>query len=109
MVTDANGSGGVKLEPHMIPRLRSAFQSAFDQLADAGQEGDLQIARPAMADQASVDYQSEFNQAAAEAGQQLRDYRARLQQVLQQLDAIQQAYDRQEYDTAAELAAKLEP
>jgi hypothetical protein len=113
MVNDASGSGqgGLRLEPRMIPRLRQAFQSALDQLSsisDTARGGGLRIGTPAMADQASREFQAEFNKAADEAGQQLRDYRTRLQQVLRQLDAIQKAYDAHEYDTAAELAAKLE-
>ena len=115
MVTDVSGSGqgaGLKLEPHMIPRLRQAFQSALDQLSSlsgTASSGALRIATPAMADQASVEFQAAFNKAADEAGQQLGDYRSRLQGVLEQLDAIQKAYDAREYDTAAELSAKLEP
>jgi hypothetical protein len=114
MVTDASGSGqgGLRLEPQMIPRLRQAFQSALDQLSSVSgtaQGGQLRIATPAMADQASVEFQVSFNKASDEAGQQLSDYRSRLQQVVRQLDAIQRAYDAHEYDTAARLAATLEP
>ncbi|MBO0851089.1 MAG: hypothetical protein J2P20_16625, partial [Pseudonocardia sp.] len=82
MVTDVSGSGqggGLKLEPHMIPQLRQAFQSALDQLSsvsDTARGGALRIATPAMADQASVEFQVTFNKTAEEAGQQLSEYRS---------------------------------
>ena len=111
MVDEASGSGGMKLEPYMIPKLHEAFQSALDQLAPALQESCLsfRIAKPAMADAASVDFQNEFNNVADDAGAQLAAYRQRLQDVVRTLDDIQRAYDRNEYDTAVELSSQLEP
>jgi hypothetical protein len=53
MPTNASGSGhgDLKLEPHMIPKLREAFQSALEQLrplSQGGQDG-FRMTSPSMA------------------------------------------------------------
>jgi hypothetical protein len=115
MANNASGSGqgNLKLEPHMIPKLREAFQSALEQLQPltrGGQDG-LSISKPAMADQSSVEFQTAFNKVAGDgpesAAQALTEYGQRLESVLKQLGAIQHAYDSNEHQTAAELSRQL--
>ena len=108
-----SGQGDLKLEPHMIPKLREAFQSALEQLRPLGQGGQdgFRMASPAMADSASKDFQVAFNTAASDgpesAAAALTDYRQRLEGVLKQLGEIERAYANNEHQAAAELSRQL--
>jgi len=115
MPTNATGSGqsDLKLEPHMIPKLREAFQSALEQLRPLSQggQGGFRMTSPAMADAASKDFQVAFNTATSDgpesAAAALTDYRQRLEGVLKQLGEIERAYANNEHQTAAELSRQL--
>lgn len=108
MVNDARGSG-IKLEPHMIPKLRAAFQDAQRQLEEVIRDSgrSLPMTQPAMGDAASHAFQAEFNQGAASARDQLTAYQARLREVDTALGEIQAAYDRNEQAIAEDLSRKL--
>jgi hypothetical protein len=107
------GQGDLKLEPHMIPRLRQAFQSALDQLRPLteGGQGSFRMTKPVMADAASTEFQAAFNRLTTDGPQSaesaLREYARRLEIALKQLGDIQQAYDKNERETAAELSRQL--
>jgi hypothetical protein len=112
MANDASGpsQADLKLQPYMIPKLQQAFQSALDQLSELTKQGsqDFAMAKPAMADGASVDFRTELNKVAQEAGQQLTSYQQRLADVVRKLGDIQKAYQQNEHDTAIKLSSQLE-
>ncbi|HEY4007062.1 MAG TPA: hypothetical protein VGM60_18005 [Pseudonocardia sp.] len=108
-----NTASGLKLEPDMIPKLRRAFENAIQQLQPAlGQAQSAQLAAPAMKDQASVDFQTAFNKSAVQgpdsAAESLKAFHQRLQGVVQQLGAIQQAYNNHDTELAQNLSSQLE-
>lgn len=114
MVDNPSGSGqGLALQPHMIPKLQEAFRQALDELTGLTEElrrsPGLKITEPAMRDGATLEFQADFNRVAEEASREIAEYQQRLRDVVGTLDAIQQAYDRREYETAAELSSQLEP
>jgi hypothetical protein len=107
------GSDGFRVEPATIASLRQAFQSAIQQLQPALRDADnLRIRTPAMADQASIDFQTAFNTAADggpdSAVQSLKAFEQRLHGAVQQLDAIAQAYGHTEQNNAEHLHTHLE-
>jgi len=116
MANNASGSGqgNLKLEPHMIPKLRQAFQSALDQLKPLTQGGPEQFRMNsfAMGDDASKDFQAAFNTIASDgpesAAKSLKEYGQRLEGVLKQLGDIEHAYQNNEHETAAQLSRQLE-
>ena len=113
MVNDASGAtqGDLRLQPDMIPKLQKAFTEALAQLEPAIQQalGDGKITAPVMADPASKDFADAFNaEAGGSATQALQQYQQRLHGVVAQLGAIQQAYDKNESDTATMLSRQLE-
>lgn len=112
MATDSSGSGqgNLRLEPTMIPKLRQAFQSAIEQLTTLTQGGvqGYPMSAPAMADDASTQFQSEFNTVAAHNAQAIQEYGTRLESVLTQLGQIQRAYHDNEGQIAADLSRQLE-
>jgi hypothetical protein len=112
MATDSSGSGqgNLKLEPTMIPKLQQAFQSAIDQLEPLNKSDgqNFTMSAPAMADDASTQFQAEFNRAATNGARAIQEYGTRLRGVLTQLGAIQRAYDNNEQQTAADLSRQLE-
>jgi len=115
MPTNASGSGqgDLKLEPHMIPKLREAFQSALEQLRplSQGAQDGFRMTSPAMADAASKDFQAAFNTATSDDPEStaaaLREYQQRLEGTLKQLGEIERAYANNEHQTAAELSRQL--
>jgi hypothetical protein len=112
MTDNASGSG-FTIRPEAVPQLRTAFQDASEQLRSAlADVQGLRITQPAMADEASIEFQAAFNAAAGEgpgsAAESLKAFEQRLAAVLAQLGAIQQAYDSNERDTAAQLSGQLD-
>ncbi len=114
MVNDTGGtSGGFTLRPHMIPELRKAYGDALGQLDALLAQGPFGVERPAMADQASTDFQTAFNQFTDSGPGSMREglvgFQQRLREAVDELGTIQQAYDRNETESAAMLSRQLEP
>jgi len=116
METQTNGAhGDLRLQPQAIPRLTRAYQQALHQLdgvlADA--RSGFRIERPAMLDDASTGFQSAFNSYAGDGPASIREevtaFQRRLRETVDELGAIQAAYDRDEAATAAMLSRRLEP
>lgn len=107
--------GELRLRPQMIPALRQAYQEALDQLRPvlAEARSGFRIDQPAMGDQASAEFRQAFNQHTCDGPgsvhEQLTAFEQRLRETVDTLAAIQQAYDRNETATAAELSRRLEP
>lgn len=114
MVNKTGGtSDGFTLQPHLIPELRKAYGDALGQLDALLGQGPFGVAQPAMADQASTDFQTAFNQFTDSGPGSMREslvgFQQRLREAVDKLGAIQQAYDRNESETAAMLSRQLEP
>lgn len=116
MDSQMNGApGDLRLQPEAIPKLKQAYQQALTQLegvlADA--RNGFRIEHPAMADEASVGFQTAFNGYSANGPGSIREqvtaFEQRLRETVDKLGAIQQAYDRNESGTAAALSRQLEP
>lgn len=106
----ANTTGaGFTITPEAIPTLQKAFQTASQQLDRAiAQVTQAQLTKPAMGDQPSTQFQQQFTQAAQRQSAQLGAFKQRLDQVMQSLGEIQQAYDQHEQATARSLTSRLE-
>ncbi|WP_028936597.1 PE domain-containing protein [Pseudonocardia spinosispora] len=109
MPDNAPAAGGFRIDPTTIPQLQKAFQDALAQLRPVLQEAghSLPMASPAMADEASTQFQAAFNQSATQHLDSLTAFEQRLNQVLATLGSIQRAYDSNDQDTARNLAAQL--
>lgn len=116
MDTQTNGAhGDLRLQPQAIPQLKHAYQQALSRLegvlADA--RSGFRIERPAMMDDASTGFQAAFNghtdSGPGSIREQVTAFEQRLREAVDQLGAIQAAYDRNETGTAALLSRRLEP
>jgi len=100
---------GFHITPEAIPTLQKAFAAASTQLDQAiAKVKQAQLTKPAMGDQPSGQFLQAFQKATQQQSAQLDAFKQRIEQVMQSLGQIQQAYDQHEQATAQNLTSQLE-
>ena len=100
-MTEIVSGAGFAIQTEAIPSLQRAFQQAEQRLQQALSSAQgARLTNYAMSDPQSRQYQRAFNTALAQHTSQLNAFHTQLQQAVQKLGEIAQAYDQHERDTA---------